>query len=57
MYVGDVYKRQFLDFIGKFLGSQYVWITTISVIVATFCHKQVEKMHGCLLYTSGSHHP
>lgn len=36
----------FLDFIGKFLGSQYVWITTISVIVATFCHKQVEKMHG-----------
>ena len=32
--------------IGKFLGSQYVWITTISVIVATFCHKQVEKMHG-----------
>ena len=36
----------FLDFIGKFFGSQYVWITTISVIVATFCHKQVEKMHG-----------
>ena len=36
----------FMDFVGKFFGSQYVWITTISVIVATFCHKQVEKMHG-----------
>lgn len=36
----------FMDFIGKFLGSQYVWITTISVYVAT-CHaKTVEKMHG-----------
>ena len=34
------------DFVGKFLGSQYVWITTISVIVATFFSKPVEKMHG-----------
>ena len=36
----------FMDFVGKFFGSQYVWITTFSVIVATCFHKQVEKMHG-----------
>lgn len=36
----------FMDFVGKFFGSQYVWITTISVIVATFFTKQVEKMTG-----------
>lgn len=36
----------FMDFVGKFLGSQYVWITTISVIVATCFQKDVEKMHG-----------
>ena len=36
-----------MDFIGKFFGSQYVWITTFSVIVATFFHKQVEEnLHG-----------
>ena len=35
------------DFVAKFFGSQYVWITTISVIVATFFTKQVvEKMNG-----------
>ena len=35
------------DFVGKFFGSQYVWITTISVIVATFFNKQVvEKLNG-----------
>ncbi len=36
----------FTDFVVKFLGSQYVWITTISVIVATFMEKQVKEMHG-----------
>ena len=36
----------FMDFVGKFFGSEYVWITTISMIVATFFDKQVEKMHG-----------
>ena len=36
----------FMDFVGKFFGSQYVWITTISVIVATFFSKPVEKMNG-----------
>lgn len=35
-----------LDFIGKFFGSQYVWITTFSVIVATFMDKKVEMLHG-----------
>ena len=35
------------DFVAKFFGSQYVWITTISVIVATFFTKQVvERMNG-----------
>lgn len=36
----------FMDFVVKFLGSQYVWITTFSVIVATFMEKKVEEMHG-----------
>ena len=36
----------FQDFVGKFFGSQYVWITTISVIVATFFSEKVEKMNG-----------
>ena len=35
----DVYKRQFL-------GSQYVWISTISMIVATFFDKPASKLHG-----------
>ena len=36
----------FMDFVGKFFGSQYVWITTISVLIATFMDKQVATMHG-----------
>ena len=36
----------FMDFVGKFFGSQYVWITTISLIVATFFNDKVEQMHG-----------
>lgn len=40
-------RTMFQDFVYKFFGSQYVWITTISVIVATFFTKQVvEKMNG-----------
>ena len=35
-----------LDFVGKFLGNPYVWITTISVLVATCFSGTVEKMHG-----------
>lgn len=38
--------NMFEDFVAKFFGSQYVWITTISVIVATFFNKHVEKMTG-----------
>lgn len=36
----------FQDFVVKFFGSQYVWITTISVIVATFFNSKVEKIAG-----------
>lgn len=36
----------FMDFIGKFFGSQYVWITTISMLVATYGSKRVEALHG-----------
>lgn len=34
------------NFISKFLGSQYVWITTLSVMVATFAPQKVESLHG-----------
>ena len=34
------------DFIGQFLGNQYVWISTLSMIVATFFDKQAAKLHG-----------
>ena len=34
------------DFIGQFLGSQYVWISTISMLVATFLEKPASKLHG-----------
>ncbi|MGM9662319.1 MAG: DUF819 family protein, partial [Oscillospiraceae bacterium] len=35
-----------MDFVHKFFGSQYVWITTFSVIVATCMDKKVAEMHG-----------
>lgn len=35
-----------MDFVGKFFGSQYVWITTLSMLVATYGSKEVEKLHG-----------
>ena len=35
-----------MSFVVRFLGSQYVWITTISVIVATFMSETVKKIHG-----------
>lgn len=40
------FREGLLDFVGKFLGSQYVWITTLSVIAATFFSGPVEKLHG-----------
>lgn len=36
-----------MDFVGKFFGSQYVWITTFSVIVASkFSNLVEENLHG-----------
>lgn len=35
-----------MTFVVRFLGSQYVWITTISVLVATFMAGTVKKIHG-----------
>ena len=35
-----------MNFVVRFLGSQYVWITTLSVIVATALPEKVEEMHG-----------
>lgn len=36
----------FLNMLSTFFGSQYVWITTIAMLFATFCPKQAESMHG-----------
>lgn len=36
----------FMQFVDKFLGSQYVWITTLSVVAATFADKKVKEMSG-----------
>ena len=36
----------FMNFVVRFLGSQYVWITTLSVLVATFADKQVKELNG-----------
>ena len=36
----------FTNFVVKFLGSQYVWITTLSVMVATFAEDKVKKLSG-----------
>ena len=35
-----------INFVTHFFGSQYVWITTFSVLVATFAPRRVEKLHG-----------
>lgn len=35
-----------LNILNAFLGSQYVWITTLSMIVATVGEKQVAKLNG-----------
>ncbi|MCH4166112.1 MAG: DUF819 family protein [Megasphaera sp.] len=36
----------FMKMGNTFLGSQYVWITLISMIFATFCEKQASAMNG-----------
>ena len=35
-----------MNFVVKFFGSQYVWITTISVLVATSMAERVREIHG-----------
>jgi len=35
-----------MNFVVKFFGSQYVWITTISVAVATLMSETVKEIHG-----------
>jgi len=44
--VASGFREGLMDFIGKFLGSQYVWITTISVGAATCFSDKAEKLHG-----------
>ena len=44
--VAGSFQEGLIDFVGKFFGSPYVWITTISVLIATFLDRQVERMHG-----------
>lgn len=39
-------SNAFLGILNTFFGSQYVWITTIAMLVATFGEKQVEKLNG-----------
>lgn len=46
LFAGFEVTNGFMDFVVKFLGSQYVWITTFSVIVATFMEDKVKEMHG-----------
>ena len=53
MLIGSFFKglvpedpNAFMDFVGKFFGSEYVWISTISMIVATFFEKPASKLHG-----------
>ena len=35
-----------LSMLNTFFGSQYVWITTLSMLVATYGEKQVQQLHG-----------
>lgn len=36
----------FLSLLNSLLGSQYIWITTFAILVATFGHRQVAKISG-----------
>lgn len=44
--VAGSFGEALTDFAGKFFGSPYVWITTISVAAATLLDKQAERLHG-----------
>ena len=46
VFSGFAIKGAFSNFVVRFLGSQYVWITTFSVIFATLKSDAVTKMHG-----------
>ena len=44
--VAGSFQEGLRDFAGKFFGSPYVWITTLSVLAATLLDKQAESLHG-----------
>jgi len=46
LFSGFEITNAFMNFVVRFLGSQYVWITTLSVLVATFASDKVENLHG-----------
>lgn len=46
IFSGFQITNPFMNFVVRFLGSQYVWITTISVIIATAFEPKVKEMHG-----------
>jgi len=45
-FAGIEVTNELTNFVVKFFGSQYVWITTLSVLVATFAPAKVESLHG-----------
>lgn len=46
LFAGFEPNGLFMNFVVRFLGSQYVWITTFSVLAATFADKQVKALNG-----------
>lgn len=46
VFGGFEITNAFMNFVVRFLGSQYVWITTLSVLVATFATDKVEALNG-----------
>lgn len=46
VFSGFEQSNVLMNFVVKFLGSQYVWITTLSVLVATFADKKVKELRG-----------
>lgn len=46
LFSGFEISGVFMNFVVRFLGSQYVWITTLSVLVATFFADKAEALHG-----------
>ena len=46
VFAGLEANNALMHFVTSFFGSQYVWITTLSVIVATKFESKVAQMHG-----------